>query len=300
MDGVSIEVRFDARYQRNYYINSVTKKTGWTVQDVATAPPMPPAAPPPNPYPYIQQRHDPRYNRNYYFNTSTKKSGWTIDELLTPEVFPVAPPVHDPPAPSNVLKKQMGAYGRGARRRSMAGKRTTSAPHTQPEIGQSFTKDNLDDTYELGLQKDREEFFLNRMKGRQADFTAISRAERHVELASSAVAPEAEKALEEAFAKAAAAAKEADRHGAEARREAQATADLWIRNAEKQKQVATKVKRDEVEFKLKLEQEQRETLRQRQKEITAQMETVEKHKESIREKVEMEARIEQEKKEAHR
>ena len=281
MQNPHIQQRFDERYGRHYYFNCLTKKSGWTIEEVLP----PPAEPPPNPYPHVQQRFDARYGRHYYFNSLTKKSGGTIEEGLVPaEVAPPAAPI-----PAN-----LALYGRGAHTRSLVGRRRVDSTSQSP-----FTNRDLDDsdTYDSGIERDRDTFFDNKMMGTDA---AIAQAGRQVQLASSTAREETQTALADAMAKATSAQQTAEQLAQEARREAHAAADLWLKNAEAQKDVAEKVKRDELEFKLKLEQDQRETLRQRQKEVIAQAEAMEKHKRSIRQRVEMEAKIKREKEAANR
>ena len=80
-----IEERMDHNRGRPYYFNKVTKKVGWSREEVMEtplggAPGMPPP-PPQAAADEVKAVKDPSTGRTYYVNMRTRKTGWTPEEV---------------------------------------------------------------------------------------------------------------------------------------------------------------------------------------------------------------------------
>jgi hypothetical protein len=280
-----IQQRFDARYSRHYYFNSVTKKSGWSVEDVASPPPpTPPAAPPPdppNPYPHIQQRFDARYKRNYYFNSQTRKSGWSMAEVLEPETAVPTPTVR---RGGDTMKTQMSTYGKGAKRRSLAGGgKKTARQRDKKGATASFDGDPSFDL-DQKAEEDLEDFYYNQ----------LSRAAKSREVETS------DADLERLTKLAANSRSSAEELAEEGKRQAKIASEMWAKKAELQAKMAAGVAEEEARNRLSLQERQTSVIRRKKEQISAQAKAEKEHRFAVRRRIELEEKLQREQAEAER
>jgi hypothetical protein len=282
-----VQKRWDPNYKRHYYFNSVTKKSGWSMEEVATPTPAPPAAPPPeppNPYPHIQQRFDTRYNRNYFFNSITRKSGWSMADVLEPAAPPPALAPAGRSRGDSSLKQQLGTYGKGARRRSLAGgKKSQKGTKKKSKGATSF---DGDPSFELDqkAQEDFEDFYYNQLnsaKQKREDEVADDELDKLERLAANS-------------------RREAQDLEEEGRRQAKTASDLWAKKAELQAKMASAAAEDEARNRLILQDEQSKVTEAKKKQISTRANAEKEHRFAVRRRIELEEKARKEQIEAER